>query len=39
LFSPRGVSVATMAPDALQELTSLGVALVKTQGSPTSRVG
>jgi hypothetical protein len=42
LFSPRGVYVAnlgTMIPEAVDELTTLGVALVKTQGSSPSRIG
>ncbi len=41
LFSPRGVYVAslgTMIPEAVEELTNLGVELVKTQGSSPSRV-
>ncbi len=42
LFSPRGVYVAslgTMIPEAVEELTNLGVELVKTQGGSPSRVG
>jgi hypothetical protein len=42
LFSPRGVYVAslgTMIPEALEELTNLGVELVKTQGGSPSRIG
>jgi hypothetical protein len=40
MFSPRGVYVAsmgTMIPEALEELTNLGVALVKAQGSISNR--
>ena len=41
MFSPRGtyvVSMGTMIPEAVEELTNLGVALVKAQGSaPGSR--
>jgi hypothetical protein len=36
LFSPRGVYIAslgTMIPEAVEELTNLGVALIKAQGS------
>ncbi len=42
LFSPRGVYVAslgTMIPEAVEELTNLGVELIKTQGGSPSRVG
>ena len=41
LFSPRGMYVAslgTLIPEAVDELTKLGVELVKTQGSSPSRV-
>ncbi len=39
MFSPRGVYVAslgTMIPEAVQELTTLGVELVRAQGSATA---
>jgi hypothetical protein len=41
MFLPRGIDVSnlgTMIPEALDELTNLDVALVKSQGSTPSRV-
>jgi hypothetical protein len=42
LFSPRGTYIAslgTMIPEAVEELTNLGIELIKTQGSSPSRIG